>query len=61
MKLINQLRKYVHSIIFVNKLKNSKQELNAEFGVLSLREFINNYDYAYSSLKGFVYDCNNHL
>lgn len=56
MKLINKLRKYVHSIVFVNKVKRSALESLNEFNSLSLKEFINTYEYTLSALKKWVYE-----
>jgi hypothetical protein len=56
MKLINKLRKYVHSIIFINKIKRGAQEGLKEFHTLSLKEFINTYEYSNSALKNWIYE-----
>lgn len=54
--MINKLRKYVHSIVFVNKVKRSALESLNEFNALSLKEFINTYEYTLSALKKWVYE-----
>jgi hypothetical protein len=56
MKPINKLRKFVYSVMFANKIKKSAIEALNEFNTLSLNEFINTYEYAYSSLKKWVYE-----
>jgi hypothetical protein len=56
MKLINKLRKYVHSIVFVNKLKQGSVEAQNEFNTISLKDFCNTFEYANTSLKKWVYE-----
>lgn len=56
MKLINKLRKYVHTVVFVNKIKRTTAEALNEFNRISLQDFINTYEYANSSLKKWIYD-----
>jgi hypothetical protein len=56
MKPINKLRKFVYTVMFANKIKKSSLEALNEFNALSLKEFINTYEYAFSSLKKWVYE-----
>jgi hypothetical protein len=56
MKLINKLRKYVHTVIFINKIRRTTTEALNEFNRICLEDFINTYEYANFSLKKWLYN-----
>jgi hypothetical protein len=56
MTKLNTLRKFVHAVIFSNRLNYYVKEGNAEFSLTTLQEFVNNYQYCDNALKQYVFE-----
>jgi hypothetical protein len=56
MEKINILRKFVHAVIFNNRLNYYVKEGNADFNLTTLKEFVNTYNYCDNAFKQYVYE-----
>jgi hypothetical protein len=56
MKKINILRKFVHAIMFRNRLESNLKEVYDNFSLATLKEFCNTYDFSNTALQQYVYE-----